>query len=135
MHGDSPRLGWRLGRIVDLHKSQDGVCRAASVRLSGNRLIVKRSVTSLYPLEESDGGTESHIQEEGDHRDVKSSESGKFSSTDCNVSHRVTKNAPETVDEICDNCIKEDAADKRGERPRRAAAVAGDLKRRLTKQN
>ena len=103
--------------------------------MSGNRLIVKRSVTSLYPLEESDRGTEPLIQEEGDHHDVNSSESENFSSTDCNVSHRVKKNAPETVDDILNNSITEDAADTRGERPRRAAAVAGDLKRRLTKQN
>ena len=53
IHGDCPRLNWRLGRIVELLRSQDDLCRGAVVRVSGTKNVVRRSLKCLYPLEEN----------------------------------------------------------------------------------
>ena len=51
VHDDSPRLNWRLGRVEKLFLGDDGLCRSALVRLGRTQNLVKRAITSLYPLE------------------------------------------------------------------------------------
>lgn len=47
---DTPRGSWRLGKITELIRSNDGNIRAAKVRLA-TRNIVNRPLKLLYPLE------------------------------------------------------------------------------------
>ena len=63
VHGDSPRLTWRLARVVELCKSEDGECRSARVRLATTGNIVKRSVQCLYPLELSENERNETVEE------------------------------------------------------------------------
>ena len=47
---DSPRALWKVGRIVQLNKSNDGLVRSANVLLP-NKRVLRRSTRHLYPLE------------------------------------------------------------------------------------
>ena len=49
----TPRGTWKIGRIVELIKSNDGQERAARV-LFPNKNILQRSIVHLYPLELED---------------------------------------------------------------------------------
>ena len=44
------RLEWPMGRIVQLHRGRDGVVRAASVEVTGKK-IMNRPLKKIYPLE------------------------------------------------------------------------------------
>ena len=136
MHGDGPRLSWRLGRIVQLHQSEDGVTRAASVRLSGNRNVVKRSIRSLYPLEENNGTTDSpeHLRTDGDEEsspDVNCGEEhNKDYTQDVIDTHRI-----ELINDVnAELAQSEDNVESRRGRPRRAAALDAEFKRKFLKQ-
>ena len=48
-----PRSRWKIGRIIDLVPSSDGICRSARVLLP-NKKCVQRSIKHLIPLETSD---------------------------------------------------------------------------------
>ena len=52
-----PRGLWKLGRIQELLKGQDGHCRAATVKTTasdGQPVLLRRPIQLLYPLELSD---------------------------------------------------------------------------------
>ena len=55
IHGDCPRLNWKLGRIVELLQNEDDLCRGVVVRISGNKSVLRRSLQCLYPLKENTG--------------------------------------------------------------------------------
>ena len=63
---DCPRLNWKRGRIVELLRSQDDLCRGDVVRVSGTKNVVRRSLQCLYPLEEN---TEVNTLERGKNKD------------------------------------------------------------------
>ena len=58
VHDNSPRLSWKIARVVELLKSSDDVCRAAVIRMCGSGKLLKRAIRCLYPLEE--GTTDEH---------------------------------------------------------------------------
>jgi hypothetical protein len=51
IHDDTPRLLWKLGKILELHVGTDGFIR--SVKLKMGTGVVTRAVQHLYPLEVS----------------------------------------------------------------------------------
>ena len=69
---DTPRGTWKIGRITELIKSNDGEVRAAKVQLA-SKIVLQRSLCHLYPLEcERDPGpsdieirTKEHVEQEG----------------------------------------------------------------------
>ena len=50
-----PRLNWKIGRIIELIVSKDGVVRGALVQVAGTKSVWRRPVVSLFPLEERAG--------------------------------------------------------------------------------
>ncbi|XP_045777259.1 uncharacterized protein LOC123875465 [Maniola jurtina] len=53
LKGDKNREGWKVGKIVSLIKSSDGLTRVAQVKVGDT--IFTRSIAHLYPLEVEDG--------------------------------------------------------------------------------
>ena len=49
IHEDTPRINWRLGLIVELLHSSDGIVRSVNVKTSSG--VLNRPITKLYPLE------------------------------------------------------------------------------------
>ncbi|XP_063532113.1 uncharacterized protein LOC134742857 [Cydia strobilella] len=47
------RINWKVGKIVSLRESADGLCRVATVRVGDTEYT--RSITHLYPLEIEEG--------------------------------------------------------------------------------
>ena len=43
--------GWRLGIVVELTKSNDGLVRGAKVKVGKTRNVIRRPVNCLYPTE------------------------------------------------------------------------------------
>ena len=52
VHGDTPRLSWKLGPIEKLHSSDEGVVCSASLRVGSKSGLIKREFKVLYLLEE-----------------------------------------------------------------------------------
>ena len=137
VHGDGPRLGWRLGRVVQLHQSEDGIIRVASVRLSGNRNVVKRSIRSLYPLEENETtDSPEHPmtgEDENDSPDINyGDEHNKGTTQDVVDTHSI-----EAINDVDPELTQSEELDKdesRRGRPRRAAALDADFKRKFLSQ-
>ena len=50
---NTPRGTWKIGKIIELIKSQDNIIRAAKV-MTRNKTILQRSLVHLYPLECND---------------------------------------------------------------------------------
>ena len=46
-----PRHLWKLGRIVELIRSNDGLVRAAKVVCGSSGKFIKRPIKTLYPIE------------------------------------------------------------------------------------
>ena len=46
-----PRHLWKLGRILELIRSKDGVVRAARVKCGFSKNIISRPLNKLYPIE------------------------------------------------------------------------------------
>ena len=46
-----PRHRWRLGIVVELIKSNDGLVRGAKVKVGKTRNVIRRPVNCLYPTE------------------------------------------------------------------------------------
>ena len=126
---DAPRLSWRMGRIEGLIESRDGICRGARVKLSKTRNVVSRPLNVLYPLEESVSVDKSI---EGARENVvkvveSESESGG------GVSNKEEyKAAPQPSEPKLDDNSEVDIEPQ--SRPRRAAAINSDNRRRLLKQ-
>ena len=51
----TPRLNWKMGKIIDLIKGKDGLARGAVVRVAGSNKVLRRAVVSIFPLEERAG--------------------------------------------------------------------------------
>ena len=49
IHDDAPRINWRLAIIEELITGNDGLIRAAKLRMASGR--TNRPITRLYPLE------------------------------------------------------------------------------------
>jgi len=106
MKDDSKRMFWRLALVEELLTGSDGHVRAATVRAvkSGRQgQMFRRSVKHLYPLEVSAEKNRSAPAEENR-----------------------SKNAEKGVNET-----EGDRTETSSSRPRREAAVAGELRRRL----
>jgi hypothetical protein len=135
VHGDTPRLCWRLGRVMSLIPSKDGIVRGVSVRLSGTGNVVNRSVKCLYPLEvAADDETltdktssVSNISQSGGH-----SEHGE-NHREPNVDIRDQSSTPSEDDHNCDEELQAVPVNARS-RPRRAAAIDSDIKRQYFNQ-
>ena len=118
VHGNSPRLTWKLGRIEKLHSSDDGVVRSASVRIGGKSGLIERPIKLLYPLEEDIDKKVESDETENDHQIV-IPENNTDSHVDINAAEdveprtSVVSNEPTTV-----------------QRPRRAAAIRGEQQRK-----
>ena len=113
IQGDCPRLQWKLGRIVGLIDSEDGICRGAEVIVSGTKNIVKRSIKTLYPLEEN-----SSLQNQEETLD---SELDSEQNDDLDINDQ-TDETP---------VVNIDGGTKRS---RRVAAIDADFRRRILKQ-
>lgn len=50
IHDDTSRNQWRLGLIIELHRGNDDLIRAVTLRVSNGRKI-SRPIEKLYPLE------------------------------------------------------------------------------------
>ena len=98
-----PRHTWRLGVVVELLKGSDGYVRGAKVKVGKTKNIIRRPVNRLYPTE------------------VRWSDPREQ-----NLSH--TK---DTINDKINIQNKNKDNSKRTSRPRRDAAVAGELHRRL----
>ena len=121
VHGESPRLSWRLGRIVKLHSSEDGVVRRASVRLSGTKgKVVDRAVKMLYPLEES--SNEDSVND-STNQDV------EIDKTD-DVHHDEDLREKADVDNMSEDHEESSSSSVVEGRLRRAAAIGGEERRR-----
>ena len=46
-----PKIRWRLGVVVELIKSNDGLVRGVKVKVGKTRNVIRRSVNCLYPNE------------------------------------------------------------------------------------
>ena len=64
----TPRGTWKIGRIVEMIRSQDGEERAARI-LMPNKNVLQRSITHLYPLE-------CHEDEQQSSNEIKQPEQG-----------------------------------------------------------
>ena len=119
VHGNSPRLTWKLGRIEKLHSSDDGVIRSASVRMSGKGGLLERPIKVLYPLEED---INEKVKEAG----------GPDQEHQPTVSTDNSDSDAENVDVVEDiePSIAESNLDPSVGRPRRAAAVKGEQRRK-----
>ena len=115
IHGDCPRLNWKLGRIVELLRSQDDLCRGAVVRVSGTKNVVRRSLSCLYPLEEN---FEVDTLERSKDKD-----SQKVNIVEDNVTDFNDKTPLNETSDATSRGIS-----------RRAAAIDADFKRRLLQQ-
>ena len=115
IHGDGPRLNWKLGRIVELLRSQDDLCRGAVVRVSGTKNVVRRSLSCLYPLEEN---FEVDTLERSKDKD-----SQKVNIVEDNVTDFNDKTPLNETSDATSRGIS-----------RRAAAIDADFKRRLLQQ-
>ena len=110
-----------------LIESRDGMCRGARVKLSKTRNIVSRPLNVLYPLEESVSVDKSIEGAKDTVVKVVESESG------CGVSNKEEyKAAPQPSEPKLDDNSKVDIEPQ--SRPRRAAAINSDNRRRLLKQ-
>ena len=98
-----PRHTWRLGVVVELLKGSDGYVRGAKVKVGKTKNIIRRPINRLYPTE------------------VRWSDPREQ-----NLSH--TK---DTINDKINIQNKNKDNSKRTSRPRRDAAVAGELHRRL----
>ena len=98
-----PRHTWRLGVVVELLKGSDGYVRGAKVKVGKTKNIIRRPVNRLSPTE------------------VRWSDPREQ-----NLSH--TK---DTINDKINIQNKNKDNSKRTSRPRRDAAVAGELHRRL----
>ena len=132
VHGDTPRLSWRLGRVLSLIPSDDGVVRGVFLRLSGTGNVVKRSVRCLYPLEIG-SDVEDPILPPVDNCPARSKISSRGGCNDleknnipiqCKLEH-----SSELREGIVDTLPSLPSTSET--KPRRAAAVASDIKRRL----
>ena len=116
VHGDSPRLSWKLGRIEKLHSSDDGVVRSASLRVGSKKGLIERPIKVLYPLEE----------------DL----DNKVGLNQLDVIHQSTdqKDNLDDIDkENIETRVAESSVDpKTIVRPRRAAAIKGEQRRKKT---
>ena len=50
VHDEGPRLYWKLARIIEPIKGNDGIVRVAKIKMSGN--VTTRPIVKLYPLED-----------------------------------------------------------------------------------
>ena len=46
-----PRQFWKLGRVVEIHKSNDGKERGAKVKVGKTKQFIDRPLNKLFPLE------------------------------------------------------------------------------------
>ena len=49
-----PRQLWKLGRVVEIYKSNDGRERRAKVKLGKTNQLIDRPLNKLFPLERND---------------------------------------------------------------------------------
>ena len=112
-------MTWKLGRIEKLHSSDDGVIRSASVRMSGKGGLLERPIKVLYPLEED---INEKVKEAG----------GPDQEHQPTVSTDNSDSDAENVDVVEDiePSIAESNLDPSVGRPRRAAAVKGEQRRK-----
>ena len=113
VHGDTPRLSWKLGRIEKLHSSDDGVVRSASLRVGSKKALIKRPIKVLYPLEENlDKKVDLNQLEEDQPKDQ--------------TDH------PDDIDKVETETSVAESSDDPSTilRPRRAAAIKGEKRRK-----
>ena len=114
-----PRNSWKLGRVKDLHVGKDGQARGTTATLprEGKKSYqLQRPIQLLYPFEVS---SENGLQK----MDLKLQ--------DIKTEDQVDVQSHKEV-----NCLKETLEKSKGEstsRPKRKAAVEGEVKRRFTK--
>ena len=142
VHGDSPRLSWRLGCITELHQSGDGVVRSATVRMSrkkGDCSIVQRSIKVLYPLEEN--CIEISESKDDNGNDAKTLQRKSNEGLTVNDTTESVACTDESIPCECfKDIVESETATIEGDehrtsgRPRRIAAVRGELRRLATKQ-
>ena len=130
----TPRLNWKIGRIIELIVSKDGVVRGALVQVAGTKSVWRRPVVSLFPLEERAGESTS-----------------KRSNWESPLGLDPEPNFPKTKaieKEDLNDFFKSDTIRGKGrdsfkskttsansdKRERRQASINSDLKRRLLKQ-
>ena len=90
-----PRQFWKLGRIVEIYKSNDGREHGAKVKVGKTNQLIDRPLNKLFPLE-------------------------------LNSNNDNNTNDSNNVNNSDDNDTKE-----RVSRPKRAAAIVGEMKRKF----
>jgi transposase InsO family protein len=132
VHGDAPRLMWKLGRVMELIPSRDGVVRSAMVKVGKTGNIIKRAVVCLYPLEVSceesrdDDSSDASVQPVS----VDAPESGSQAEQGATERDEQRSSTTEREEERSTT----EREEQRSRRARRPAAETSDAIRRILKQ-
>ena len=135
-----PRSVWRLGVIVELIRSKDGLVRGARVRVGKTGTVVSRPVTKLYPVEyyrlKDDDATKGDDVDNNDdeltidnHDNVKIGDKDDVYTDNKDVKISNHDGDDQLYKYELENETIRYASNDANPRPRRSAGIMGELKR------